>query len=576
MSPLRRPSLGTLLPFALFLLFVVALVIGLSLSFRPPVVASVSPEFANPGEALTIYGRNFGDRRLRSSVVIGSVRPSAGDYLSWGDREIRVRVPEAAASGLLFVETEYGRSEGILFTNRRRQAEEGGASASPGVGAPVVDSISPDAATVGSRITIRGRYFGELQRDGFVDFVWGYPEDDVVLPRVPGYTRTHADRPIYYEFWSDREIRLRIPDGAVAGPVRVTTARGVGVPRDYEIIEQVGTKVYGDRVSYTLSHGFAVAYDPGPSPLEEQATIDVWLPLPSKVPEQRNVQTIRRSIEALFSDYLGAALYSLPAGDRSERRVVTLDRYSVRVTVLPERVRSAYDTGSAIFRRYTAPEAGLFVEQAGVVAIARRELGRNANPYLRARAIYDTVRSALVPGARAGSAEATLAAGAGDASDYAALVVSVLRSSGIPARVVSGVRVVGERNLERHAWAEFYLADLGWVPMDPYLADLQGGDNPDDRPLFGELDNRRISFSHGRIDLRPADTRLPRVAPADAADVAENVVYALPEAYSSQTLYAELVGGGDFALQWYPVQLLGVFPGPVQTDAPATESPGAG
>lgn len=52
-------------------------------------------------------------------------------------------------------------------------------------------------------------------------------------------------------------------------------------------------------------------------------------------------------------------------------------------------------------------------------------------------------------------------------SDYANVFVALARAKGIPARVVSGYRIVGI-TARRHAWAEVYFPQYGWVTFDPH------------------------------------------------------------------------------------------------------------
>jgi transglutaminase-like putative cysteine protease len=75
----------------------------------------------------------------------------------------------------------------------------------------------------------------------------------------------------------------------------------------------------------------------------------------------------------------------------------------------------------------------------------------------------------------------SLQVGAGVCQDFAHLLLGVLRKRGIPARYVSGYLVPQNENnpgakLEEviggqasHAWAEGYIPDSGWMPLDPTL-----------------------------------------------------------------------------------------------------------
>lgn len=61
----------------------------------------------------------------------------------------------------------------------------------------------------------------------------------------------------------------------------------------------------------------------------------------------------------------------------------------------------------------------------------------------------------------------------GDCSEYSALFVAMCRAKGIPARVVTGYAVVVSDTLPKHAWAEVYLRNYGWVPFDPTWGDVE-------------------------------------------------------------------------------------------------------
>jgi hypothetical protein len=66
-------------------------------------------------------------------------------------------------------------------------------------------------------------------------------------------------------------------------------------------------------------------------------------------------------------------------------------------------------------------------------------------------------------------AKSVLLRGSGHCSGRANLTVGLLRSVGIPARVVHGV-LLERRSVRWHRWGEAWLGSLGWVPFDPGAA----------------------------------------------------------------------------------------------------------
>lgn len=81
-----------------------------------------------------------------------------------------------------------------------------------------------------------------------------------------------------------------------------------------------------------------------------------------------------------------------------------------------------------------------------------------------------------------------LRTGKGTCDDHAALMVALLRASGIPARIVGGYAVdystqsqahgVNLISTARHEWLEFYLPGEGWIPADPNTRKNKGNDYP--------------------------------------------------------------------------------------------------
>lgn len=120
--------------------------------------------------------------------------------------------------------------------------------------------------------------------------------------------------------------------------------------------------------------------------------------------------------------------------------------------------------------------------------------------------------------------------GQGVCQDFTHLMIAILRSSGVPARYVSGYIHRPNKESQSHAWCEVWLPDIGWTGFDPtngcpvgqeFVKTAVGRDYTDVPPNKGTYrgsGNERIEV---RVATRTLD-RLPslswhdQLAPIDA------------------------------------------------------------
>ncbi|MDA8192879.1 MAG: transglutaminase domain-containing protein [Thermaerobacter sp.] len=146
-----------------------------------------------------------------------------------------------------------------------------------------------------------------------------------------------------------------------------------------------------------------------------------------------------------------------------------------------------YNTQSALYKFYTNP-ALEHTDGVDTGAPQIRQLDAAVtrgigSPYLRAQALFQWIVHNIHYNyslQASGSAVRTLATHLGICSDFADLYVSMLRTDGIPARLVGGyVTNNGGNQGGFHQWTEFYLPSVGWVVADPtwgqygYFASLE-------------------------------------------------------------------------------------------------------
>jgi len=150
----------------------------------PPLITGFRPSSGPAGTVVAIRGSGFARNPTRNRVTIGDVPV---EVLKASTRALRVRIP-AAASGLFTVEhSEVGAG----------RASDPFVVTTP----PTIATVEPQAATVGSDITIRGTGFGD---------------------RPAGVRVELSDRRLRVRSVSDDTLVVRLVAGARTGALRVT------------------------------------------------------------------------------------------------------------------------------------------------------------------------------------------------------------------------------------------------------------------------------------------------------------------------------------------------------------------
>jgi len=210
-------------------------------------------------------------------------------------------------------------------------------------------------------------------------------------------------------------------------------------------------------------------------------------------------------------------------------------------------------TLAGIAARAVAADPAVPADAPEVIALAKKAVGKEKNPYRQAKALLDHIGAVLryEAAAVAGTPVEALAAGRADAWDMALLYAASLRAAGIPALPVAGVVMDDSRRAWPHAWTEFYIYGFGWVPVDPALysgASIGSFIAPfSDRSLyFGNMDDRHIAFSRG---LSAVDRMTP-----------DGRTVSAPRRYSIQTIFEEATGEIEaYTSFWSDVEITGVY-----------------
>jgi len=223
-------------------------------------------------------------------------------------------------------------------------------------------------------------------------------------------------------------------------------------------------------------------------------TTRVWVPLPSLQDDdwikpmgnlwRGNASDIRPAVDSAYGAQMLIA--SWPAGDGPAPELELLSRFCVRDRAVNlDQPGHVPPLDPATLARCT--EATRLIPIDGIVRNTALDITRGRTRDLdKARAIYEwvvenTERNPKTRGCGLGDIRFMLETGdlTGKCADLNALYVGLARAVGLPARDLYGIRVAdsrfgykclgksGDISKAQHCRAEVWLADHGWVPVDP-------------------------------------------------------------------------------------------------------------
>ena len=225
--------------------------------------------------------------------------------------------------------------------------------------------------------------------------------------------------------------------------------------------------------------------------LLEGAPARIWIPVPTVNTDYQKVTSTTFSAPAgqaqLVQDPVyGAGIVAAEFGKGQKPVVEAVTRFATRDRAADlDAPSDAVVLAEAERAKYLAPTDLLPTD--GIVLKTAQDITKNSrNDLERAHAVYDwivenTQRDPKVRGCGVGDIKAMLESNnfGGKCGDLNALFVGLLRSVGVPARDVYGIRVAdsrlgykslgksGDISKAQHCRAEFFLAGYGWVPVDP-------------------------------------------------------------------------------------------------------------
>jgi len=150
--------------------------------------------------------------------------------------------------------------------------------------------------------------------------------------------------------------------------------------------------------------------------------------------------------------------------------------YDLKHQVLPHQVKRLSAIPAKIRKLYLKDGAKYSIFHPTIKRAVKKAVGKEKNPYWIARKIYRYVHQQISYKLAGGwnVAPRILARRNGSCSEYSFVFIAMCRAAGIPARYV-GSLVVRKDDASYddifHRWAEIYLPDYGWIPIDASRGD---------------------------------------------------------------------------------------------------------
>ncbi len=517
-----------LLRFFLFFLFIGIALGGMfffsfSFSVKQNELVSISPQIAEPGQHITIIGKDFGSGGAHSWVMAGHCKIKSEKCIEWSDTKIVFIAPDVLHEDLVSVVVKNKRSiNDLLLVNKAVLPNYPSTGISENV--PYIEALDTHTADVGALVTIKGKGFGDVRGSSGVVFTGSSNTVlnlDTVRDRVGGSVAECSDFDFDYDSWSDRELRVCVPEGAASGMIAVITDRGASNLIPFSIKHPCGTKRYMNKRTYHVVAEVEL------SDFDSSIPNSMFLRMP--LPQQTGAQlkTVIESSEPapFIESYEGVSLYRLDNIEK-ERKVLirqdyTIERSEVRTDIQAIRIRTKRKHNPRVYAEYTGGNDLLPVHDPKIKKLCKKIVKNERNPYYKARRIYDFLLSDIelttASEKRSGRTPLqTIAKKKGDAYDLTLLFCTLVRAAGVPAVPTAGLLVENTKKTAAHWWAEFYVNGFGWVPVDPALgAGLPVDTGVEDKKnwYFGNLDAHRVSFSRGyniQSPMIPGGKTLPK------------------------------------------------------------------
>ena len=524
-----------------------------------PEIEAIVPPVGSPGDVIVIKGKNFGDARDMSYVEFAGSKLTASSYISWNNDTIKLVLPSNIQDGLVVVGVNNQRSKPALFANEVDIPVP--VTQSFQTTKPVISTISSTKLGVGSLLTIFGNNFGTSRGQSKVCFTCDY---DQAVSEASFLTNTilttntvcASDFDEDYEYWTNNEIRVRVPDGAYTGVVFVDTGREKSDTVEFTVTASAGTKSYNGKKVYLVQY----SADVSDVMTTDVSTITLRCPVPVTSPWQPALEFTEIMPVPVLQNYQNCIIHQITKNRNNSPKSVFRQTFAVSVCEINTDVKvsgvGAYkNMNQALYEKYTKADEVVVSEANEIVALAAEITGKETNAYKKAQMIYNYMldKYSVLEKVRNNDADPLelLKSTEGDAYDYAVIFASLARAAGIPALIDSGILIGQDLSTQAHWWNEIYLAGFGWLPVDVALGDYldykRWPDNIESAQYyFGNLDSHHIVFSRGYNEIKPF--------------AQDNKTVKYPKSFALQSIWEEASSNtAKYSSYWSVPSIKGVY-----------------
>ncbi|MBQ0003964.1 MAG: IPT/TIG domain-containing protein [Treponema sp.] len=533
-----------------------------------PVILSVSQQIGSPGDTISIRGKFFNDKKESSFVEIAGNRLTESSYVSWNDDEIIITIPANTQDGLVYVVSTAGRSNPDFFANR--SAIPISVPQNTIFTNPVITSLSAEKIFVGQLLTINGKNFGSKKASSQVFFSTKKTEQQITEnslnagnPLEEGTEYIHAsDIDFDYEYWSESEIKVYVPDGAFTGYVYVENENGQSVKHPLTVLQRAGVKNYGTKNSYLVQVSADVKEIKG----TKDSVLSLRLPLPQTTGDQPAVVLTESDPKPLLENYDNTSVFQIVMDKTGKNSYAQLEKIrlsqnhvitvrSVETWIDIDNVAIPKDRSRMLYKTYTKADKLIPADTPELIKLLPSIIYQSINPYRQAKLIYEYMianyKIEETPRKNDSNSLSMLTSKKGDAYDFAVLYAALLRTAGVPAKLMSGILIDADKLAKPHWWVNFYLDDFGWVPADPALGagleynSFTAHSNPA-KYYFGNLDAQHILFTQGFNTVKNA--------------ISNGKTVNIQKSYAAQSIWEEASSDiTSYSSFWNTPAVLGVY-----------------